>query len=139
MCGLMYKRKEALLTHMETEKARQTGQKSIQCELCNKLFWTRQYLLRHIKEYHSENGPNTCHICQKKLQTRKTLRLHIKKHDEWTRKELQDKVEKAALNYLLKEKERHSRIENIVYKQLKMLNYLKSGLFQILKLKLCVD
>ena len=77
---------------MKKEKAKESGQKSFQCEHCKKMYWTDAELRSHSREFHPEGGPFTCQICQRSIKTTKTLRLHIEKHEEQKWKE--DQVKK---------------------------------------------
>ena len=80
---------------MKIEKAKQSGPKSIECDVCKKLYWTEEELKAHIKVYHSGDGPYDCPQCQKTLQTGKTLQLHLEKHEIWSKIETQKKMEEA--------------------------------------------
>ena len=104
MCPLSFKRREALQRHRKIEVAKKTGKKSVECEFCNKFYWTREELVDHIRIYHKADGPHMCPHCKKILTTKISLRGHILKHDMWNKREDTRKIkeEEETIEFALK-------------------------------------
>ena len=97
---------------MKIEKAKQSGPKSIECDVCKKLYWTEEEVRAHIKVYHSGDGPQ----CQKTLQTGKTLQLHLEKHEIWSKIESQKKWKKLKKENNLYPKMSLTNVFNATYR-----------------------
>ena len=47
------------------------------CMSCQKLFWSKTSLNRHVKEFHENVKPYTCQICHKSFRRKDYLKKHI--------------------------------------------------------------
>ena len=112
ICGKNFKRKASLQKHMQMEKAKESGEKSFQCEHCKKWYWTTTELKSHVNEFHRVGGPFTCPLCQKEIKTAKTLRLHIENHEVRVAREIQRKKAKnVEKEKFIAKKEKDSCVE----------------------------
>lgn len=81
ICGKQCKAGTSLHTHMQLHKA--NGVKSHFCEICNKGFILRKYLLLHRRKAHkmlSADKQPTCNICGQTFPRRMDLYQHMKIH-----------------------------------------------------------
>ena len=54
-------------------------EKRHQCPSCDKAFFKKERLRRHIR-IHTGERPYQCEICQKTFVQAKDLKIHVKKH-----------------------------------------------------------
>ena len=53
--------------------------KEFQCEICEKLFNTKNYLKKHYNRIHNNSGKvSTCNVCTKSFRSKQDLTIHIK-------------------------------------------------------------
>lgn len=66
-----------------TQDRLKTPQKpeSFKCDHCDKVFDTKRYKERHMKQQHGDNKPHICDICGKAMTTNGGLRQHKLIHD----------------------------------------------------------
>lgn len=68
----MFHNTKALARH----KLKEHGEGNFSCEICNKLFGTKEYLMNHMKSKHmpkEKTDPFTCHRCGKQFERKPTF------------------------------------------------------------------
>ncbi|XP_031621827.1 zinc finger protein 878-like [Contarinia nasturtii] len=81
VCGIFCSSATSLSRHMKLHDSDET--KSHFCNLCNKGFKVRQYLLRHNRKEHgiwADNTPPKCSICGQEFDKKSLLHEHMKTH-----------------------------------------------------------
>ena len=79
VCLKQFKRKTALISHMEIHKA---GRKQYECNQCGGKFATMSNLGLHQKLHGSEQNVYKCGICTAEFIRKGNLREHMKTHDD---------------------------------------------------------
>ena len=88
MCGRAFSQKGDMKKHYETVHLKQPKLKT--CEICGKTF-SAVSLPRHIRQVHEGRGDHVCETCQKAFFAKSDLRrhidsVHLKKPDVWKHK-----------------------------------------------------
>ena len=55
---------------------------SLTCQTCNKIFKSKNTLMRHIKKPHTASNRYECRICNEDFSQKRKLRRHYKRNHE---------------------------------------------------------
>lgn len=79
-CFLCHEAKKTLYSLQDHMKPH-IGYSKFSCRHCSKVFATRNYVYRHMKNVHSkETIEHECYLCKKQLKTPLTLKSHMEMH-----------------------------------------------------------